>query len=181
MALAYASLEVRHRLQIIDAVVQDAHAEGIGASAVLASLFALEDDFEVAQRIAQAMSIAGDKDLKTTLRTRAWLAGDELEGGVIVVRPLHGAFVEVLGLAWQDAAGLTHALFEPLAHHEQAREHVLDLPQSLLFEEMPVPFAIDTVTGALWNHRRVQGELPECVQHFADLFWIERTPESSSG
>jgi hypothetical protein len=100
---------------------------------------------------------------------------------VIVVRPLHGAFVEVLGLAWKDLAGLTHTLFEPLAHHERAREQVSGLPTHLRFEEMPVSFAIDTVTSALWNHRRVQGELPHCVQHFADLFWIERTPESNAG
>jgi hypothetical protein len=177
LALAYASLEVRQRLQIIDAVVHDARAEGIGASAVLASLFALEDDVAVARRIAEAMSIAGDEGLKSEARLRAWLAGDLACGGAILVRPLHGAFVEVLGIAWDEVGGLSHTIFEPLAHHERAREHASALPTHLRFEEMPVQFAIDIMTAALWNHRRVRGELPDAVEHFADLLWIERAPE----
>jgi hypothetical protein len=178
LALAYASLDTRHRLQIIDAIVNDAHAEGIGASAVLASLLTVEEDLEVARHIAEAMSVAGDQGLRTTLRTRALLAGDEYRGGVVLIRPLHGAFVEVLALAWNDHAGITHAAFDPLAHHEQATRHSTGLPTDLRFEEMPVTFAIDTVTAVLWNHRRLHGALPDCVKPFADMFWIERTPEA---
>ena len=177
LALAYASLETRHRLQIIDAIVSDADAEGIGASAVLASLLPVEEDLEVARRIAEAMSIAGDHGLRSVLRTRAFLAGDELYGGVVLVRPLHGAFVEVLALAWDDSVGITHSTFDSLAHHEAAREAEKTLPAQLRFEEMPVAFAIDTVTTVLWNHRRLHGQLPECVEHFADMFVIERTPD----
>jgi hypothetical protein len=180
LALAYASLDTRHRLQIIDAIVSDADAEGIGASAVLASLLPVEEDLEVARRIAEAMSAAGDRDLHTALRTRAYLAGDELDGGVLLVRPLHGAFVEVLALAWTDAEGITHSGFDPLANHEKARDSERSLPVRLRFEEMPVAFAIDTVTTVLWNHRRLHGELPQCVEHFADMFWIERTPAADA-
>jgi hypothetical protein len=176
LALAYASLDARHRLQIIDAIVSDAQSEGIGASAVLASLLPVEEDLEVARRIAEAMSAAGDLDLHTALRTRAFLAGDELDGGVLLIRPLHGAFVEVLALAWNDADGITHSGFDPLANHEKARDSERGLPSRLRFEEMPVAFAIDTVTTVLWNHRRLHGALPQCVEHFADMFWIERTP-----
>jgi hypothetical protein len=173
LALAYASLETRYRLQIIDAIVSDADAEGIGASAVLASLLPVEEDLDVARRIADAMSHAGDRDLRTTLRARAFLAGDELDGGLLLVRPLHGAFVEVLALAWNDAAGITHSAFDPMAHHDSARGSERALPGQLHFEEMPVAFAIDTVTSVLWNHRRLHGSLPECVEHFADMFSIE--------
>jgi hypothetical protein len=176
LALAYASLDVRHRLQIIDAVVQDAHAEGIGASGVLASLFALEDDVDVARRIAEAMSIAGDKGLRSEARMRTWLAGDLTRGAAVLARPLHGAFVEVLGLAWDEARGVTSSVFEPLAHHQRAHE-LAGMPDGLAFEEMPVQFAIDIMTAALWHHRQVQGALPEGVEHFADLFWIERAPD----
>jgi hypothetical protein len=176
LALAYASLDTRHRLQIIDAIVSDADAEGIGASAVLASLLPVEEDLDVARRIAEAMSLAGDLGLRSAVRTRVFLAGDELAGGVLLVRPLHGAFVEVLALAWNDAVGITHSTFDPLAHHERARDSEKTLPQQLRFEEMPVAFAIDIVTTVLWNHRRLHGQLPECVEHFADMFWIERTP-----
>jgi hypothetical protein len=180
LALAYAALDTRHRLQIIDAIVSDADAEGIGPSAVLASLLPVEEDLDVARRIAEAMSTAGDRDLHHALRTRAFLAGDELGGGVLLVRPLHGAFVEVLALAWNDPAGITHNAFDPLAHHESARDLEHALPGQLHFEEMPVGFAIDTVTSVLWNHRRLHGKLPECVEHFADMFWIERTPAADS-
>lgn len=178
LASAYASLDARHRLQIIDAIVNDAHAEGIGASAVLASLLTVEEDLEVARHIAEAMSAAGDQDLRSALRTRVLLAGDECQGGVVLIRPLHGAFVEVLALAWNDRVGITHASFDPLAHHEHAAKHSGGLPSVLRFEEMPVPFAIDTVTSVLWNHRRLHGALPECVKPFADMFWIERTPDA---
>lgn len=173
LALAYASLETRHRIQIIDAIVSDSAAEGIGASGVLASLLPVEEDLEVARRIAEAMSVAGDRGVRTVLRTRAYLAGDELDGGVVLVRPLHGAFVEVLALAWNQAAGITHTAFEPMAHHERARVAEQALPSQLRFEEMPVAFAIDAVTTVLWNHRRLHGSLPQCVEHFADMFTID--------
>ncbi|HEX7476467.1 MAG TPA: hypothetical protein VF331_01545 [Polyangiales bacterium] len=180
LALAYASLDTRRRLQIIDAIVNDAQAEGIGASAVLASLLPFEEDPEVAQRIAELMSVAGDAGLRTSLRTRAWLAGDEQGGGAVVVRPLHGAFVEVLTLAWDDKSGITQASFEPLVHHDKAASPNAGVAPQLRFEEMPVSYAIDAVTSVLWNHRRLHAQLPECVKHFADLFWIERTPEAGS-
>jgi hypothetical protein len=174
LALAYASLETRHRVQIIDAIVSDADAEGIGASAILASLLPVEEDLEVARRIAEAMSVAGDRGLRTVLRARAFLAGDEMDGGVLLVRPLHGAFVEVLALGWNQAAGITHSAFDPMTHHEDARAGERSLPTHLRFEEMPVAFAIDTVTSVLWNHKRLHGVLPESLEHFADMFSIDR-------
>lgn len=175
LALAYATLESRHRLQIIDAVLNDAEHEGIGASAVLASLLTVEEDPDVARRIADAMSRAGEGGLNTSLVTRTWLAGDDQDGGVVIVRPLHGAFVEVLALAWNALSGVTHAHFEPLAHHEDSPAQVAGLPVHLRFEEIPVGFAVDAVTGVLWNHRQRTGGLPQCVERFADLLWIERT------
>lgn len=175
LALAYASLDTRQRLQIIDAIVSDSDAEGIGASSVLASLLPVEEDLEVARRIAEAMTHAGDRGLRTVLRARAFLAGDELEGGVLLVRPLHGAFAEVLALAWTDADGITHTEFDPMTRHENVREREASLPGQLRFEEMPVAFAIDTVTSVLWNHRRLHGSLPECVERFADMFSIDRS------
>ncbi len=181
LALAYASLDTRRRLQIIDAIVSDAQAEGIGASAVLASLLAFEEDPEVARRIAEVMSAVGDAGLRTSLRTRAWLAGDEVDGGALLVRPLHGAFVEVLALCWQEKLGVTQARFEPLVRHDQATGPANAVAPHLRFEEMPVAYAIDAVTSVLWNHRRLHAALPSCVEHFADLFWIERTPDSNAG
>ncbi|MEY4578397.1 MAG: hypothetical protein RL701_3100 [Pseudomonadota bacterium] len=172
-ALAYASLEARHRMQIIDAVICDADAEGIGASAVLASLLTVEEDIAVARYIADAMTLAGDMGLHSLVRSRALLAGTETDGGVMLIRPLHGAFVEVLALAWNEEAGITHNSFEPMAHHATAKASARALPSALRFEEMPVAFAIDIVTYVLWNHRRLHHALPECVEHFADMFSIQ--------
>jgi hypothetical protein len=138
-------------------------------------LLPVEEDLEVARRIAEAMSHAGDRGLRTVLRARAFLAGDELEGGVLLVRPLHGAFAEVLALAWTDADGITHNDFDPMTRHEDVRAREASLPGQLRFEEMPVAFAIDTVTSVLWNHRRLHGSLPECVERFADMFSIDRS------
>jgi len=92
----------------------------------------------------------------------------------MLIRPLHGAFVEVLGLAWSDAVGITHSAFEPMAHHSAASASARALPTDLRFEEIPMAFAIDIVTTALWNHRRLHGALPACVEHFADMFSLDR-------
>jgi hypothetical protein len=60
-----------------------------------------------------------------------------------------------------------------MAHHERSRTAEQSLPSQLRFEEMPVAFAIDAVTTVLWNHRRLHGSLPQCVEHFADMFTID--------
>lgn len=170
LAVAYASLEPTHRMGIVDAVVTDARAEGVCPSAVLASLLAVEEDATLARAIAEAMERAGGEGLTQQGDLDAWLAGDEGTGGLILSRPLHGRFVEVLSLAWRREEGLTHALFDPLAEGAPAMDRSHDLPSRLRFERMPVEYVVDLMTKVLWNHRRVHGTLPEVVRHFADLF-----------
>jgi hypothetical protein len=68
-----------------------------------------------------------------------------------------------------------------MAHHEKARAAEQALPSQLRFEEMPVAFAIDAVTSVLWNHRRLHGALPQCVEHFADMFSIDPATATMSG
>lgn len=154
----------------MDAVVTDARVEGVCPSAVLASLLAVEEDAFVARAIADAMEHAGDEGLTPQADLDAWVAGDESDGGLVLSRPLHGRFVEVLSLAWRRDEGLTHALFDPLAERTPAADRMCDLPGRLHFEQMPVEFVVDLMTQVLWNHRRVHGTLPEVVRHFADLF-----------
>lgn len=170
LALAYAALPPGHRKQLVDAVVHDARAEGMCASLVLASLLSVEENATVAQHIAEAMSALENVEVGTGNQVRAWVAGDESEGGLLVVRPLHGTFVEALGLSWDAASGITRALFEPLVHHQGAQTLLGELPSELHFEEMPLSFAIDAVAAPLWRHRRLHGALPEEVERFADLF-----------
>jgi len=172
LALAYASLDVLARRRIVEAVVADAHVEGISASAALAPLLAVEEDADVARAIADAISAAGGLGLESSVGPRALVAGDEEHGGVLLVRPLHGTFVEVLGLAWRRVEGVTHAIFDPLVHDGAASSHVEQLPEGLRFEEMPVSFAIDLLAPVLWNHLRTHATLPLGVERFADLFSI---------
>ncbi len=172
LALAYGSLDVVGRGRIVEAVVADARAEGISASVVLAPLLAVEDDAENARAIAAAIDAEGGLGLESTVGARALVAGDELRGGVLLVRPLHGTFVEVLGLAWRRGDGLTHAVFEPLVDDSAASANLSRLPVDLRFEEMPMRYAIDLLAPVLWTHRRGNGALPPGVERFADLFAI---------
>lgn len=170
LALAYAALPPGHRKQLVDAVVIDAHAEGMCPSLVLASLLSVEENRSVAEYIMEAMKSLETSEVSNAAQVRAFVAGDEQAGAMLIVRPLHGTFVEALGLAWDEPNGITRSLFEPLVHHKQAHQLLLDLPCEMHFEEMPLSFAIDVVAGPLWRHRRKCGSVPSEVERFADLF-----------
>lgn len=175
LAAAYSALQRDQRHSIVDAVVQDAGVEGVCASLVLASLLSVEEDAEVARHIADAMARLESPEAGTRVAARALVSGDERQGGVLIVRPLHGTFVEVLALAWDgDGAGVSHSHFEPLVHHEQVSRTKRHLPSYLAFEEAPLSYAIDLVTAPLWSHRRKHGELPEGTERFADLFSVDQ-------
>lgn len=170
LALAYAALPPGHRKQLVDAVVVDAQQEGMCASLVLASLLSVEENAAVAQHIADAMAALETREMSIAARVKAMLSGDETAGGIVIIRPLHGTFVEALGLVWEQSQGITLALYEPLAHYADAKDLVRELPGELQFEEMPLMFAIDMAAPALWNHRRMHGALPTEMERFADLF-----------
>lgn len=175
LASAYATLDGEQRHGIVDAVVKDASAEGVCASLVLASLLAVEEDTEVARHIADAMSMLDSPEAGIRVAARALVAGDERQGGVLIIRPLHGTFVEVLALAWDgDGAGVTHSHFEPLVHHDHVTRIKRHLPSYLMFEEVPLTYAIDLVTAPLWTHRRQFGQLPDGMARFADLFSVDQ-------
>jgi hypothetical protein len=177
LALAYASLDVAGRERIVDAVVADAAAEGISASVALAPLLAVEEDPVVARVIADAIGREGGLGLEVSTGPRALLAGDEHAGGVLLVRPLHGTFVEVLALAWDRDRGVTHCVFDPLVDDGMAAANASRLPAALRFEEVPVGYAIDRIAPVLWSHRRAHGVLPPGVERFADLFSIGLEPD----
>lgn len=172
LALAYGSLDVVGRGRIVEAVVADARAEGIAVSVVLAPLLSVEEDAENARAIADAIDAEGGRGLASTVGARALVAGDEARGGALLIRPLHGTFVEVLGVAWQRGEGLTHTVFEPLVDDSAASACLSRLPVDLRFEETPMRYAIDLLAPALWAHRRARRTLPNGVERFADLFAI---------
>ena len=177
LALAYASLDIEARGHIVEAVVADARAEEISASAALASLLAVEEDAGLAHAIARAMEEDGGIGLEVLAGPRALVAGDEEKGGVLLVRPLHGTFVEALALSWDERDSITRSFFEPMIHDGDASHLVARLPEGLRFEEMPMRFVIDRLAPVLWAHRRRHGELPSGIDRFADLFSIAQTVE----
>jgi hypothetical protein len=170
LALAYAALEPAQRQRLIDAVLSDTRAAGMCPSAVLAPLLAMEEDVELARYIASAISASGGKGLRCDRTCRALLAGDASEGGALLARPLYGHFVELLGLAWTREQGVVHTLFEPLITTREIPRHARSSPWGAQLEEIPVAFAMDVIASALWQHRRLHGELPQLVGRFADLF-----------
>lgn len=170
LALAYAALERPQRRLLIDAVVADTRAAGISGAAVLAPLLAVEEDVELARYVASAISASGGAGLRCDESCRALIAGDSSEGAALLSRPLYGRFVEVLGLAWSRDQGVVHTVFEPLATRDDVQRHAKALPCKQELEETPATFAVDVIAAALWQHRRLHGELPELVSRFAELF-----------
>jgi hypothetical protein len=170
LALAYAALDHAQRRRLIDAVLDDTQIAGMDPSAVLAPLLGVEVEVDLARYIASAISASGGAGLRCDGRCRALITGDASQGGALLARPLYGRFVEVLGLAWDREHGIVHSVFEPLAAGGDLERCAHLLPWGEGLEEMPVAFALDTIVMALWNHRRLHGELPDLVSRFADLF-----------
>lgn len=170
LALAYAALDRAQRRLLIDAVIADTRATEISPAPVLAPLLAVEVDVELARYLASAMSASGGAGLRCDESCRALLAGDSLEGAALLSRPLYGRFVEVLGLCWCRDQGVTHTVFEPLATRDDVLRHAKALPAPSELEESPATYAVDVIAAALWQHRRIHGELPDLVSRFAELF-----------
>ena len=170
LALAYAALDRAQRRMLIDAVIADTRATEISAAPVLAPLLAVEVDVELARYLASAMSASGGAGLRCDESCRALLAGDSSEGAALLARPLYGRFVEVLGLCWSRDQGVVHTVFEPLATREDVQRHAKALPSTLELEDSPATYAVDVIAAALWQHRRIHGELPDLVTRFAELF-----------
>lgn len=181
LAAAYATLDDEQRHAIVDAVVHDAGIEGVCASHVLACLLSVEDDPVVARHIADSMASLETHELSVHAQPRALVAGDERVGALMIIRPLHGTFVEVLSLAWEGDCGITHSHFEPLVHHGDVARQRQHLPLDLVFEQMPLSYAIDLVTVPLWQHRRLHGRLPDDMERFADLFSVDHPTAVEEG
>lgn len=170
LALAYEALDRAQRQTLIDAVLDDTHCAGVSVSAVLAPLLAVERDVELARHLASAISAHGGVGLRCDATCRALLAGDAMDGAALLARPLHGRFVEVLGLSWSRDRGVVDTLFEPIAISDDLAQHATQLDHPEPLEDIPAAYAVDVIAAALWQHRRLHGALPDLVTRFADLF-----------
>ena len=170
LALAYEALDRGQRQTLIDAVLDDTHRAGVSVSAVLAPLLAVERDVDLARQLASTISAHGGVGLRCDATCRALLSGDAMDGAALLARPLHGAFVEVLGLAWNRDHGVVDTLFEPIATSDALMQHAEQLEHREPLEDIPAAYAVDIIAAALWQHRRLHGVLPDLVTRFADLF-----------
>ncbi len=162
LALGYAALSLQERQYLIETLVGDAHRP---AAYVLALLLSVEEDAQLAQRIAGAL--CSDAPARSG-RDAGWAWGGKDDGGIAIARHLHGVFVEVFCVRWQGGEISTKC--EPPTPQDRLADvhRGLGVPESA--ERLQMPVAIDRLAETLWRARRERGQLPEALRDLADLF-----------
>ncbi|HEY8428164.1 MAG TPA: hypothetical protein VIL20_07310 [Sandaracinaceae bacterium] len=176
LALGYAELSREERAAIVDAVVRDAEAGGRSPSTALALLLAVEEDRHVARDIAAALVDAGfgaapEPAKGAIARDLGWAWGGRDEGGIAIVRHLHGLFIEVACVGWRGGE-LEPPRVEPIArgeHLDEVRRRI-GVPESA--DRLAFDDAIDRLAAQLWRIRRARGALPERLRALAHLFAV---------
>jgi hypothetical protein len=183
LSCAYAELPRVERGRLLDAVLEDARAEGIDVRVLLARLCGVERDEDLSDRILSALGVdraaliaaQHASALREPRRESAevWLCGDAAAGAAMLVRPLDGASHDVLGLRWRATRGIELTLREQVGREGlSAFAERLQGPRSASsaqLEPSPAEFASEVLAGALWQHVRARGALPEVLADFADL------------
>jgi hypothetical protein len=183
LASAYADLPPSERGRLLDAMLEDARAEGIDVRHLLARLCGVERDGDLSDRILAALGvdraalIAAHRPLPTASSraevAEVWLCGDSAAGAAMLIRPLEGTSHDVLGLRWRAARGIELTLREQVRRDGlSAFAERLQGPRgssSGQLEPSPTEFASDVLAGALWQHVRACGALPEVLADFADV------------
>lgn len=180
LAAAYAELDHAERARLVDAI-ESASLEHDVVFHLLATVLAVETDVAVAEHIVARMKrhrphAAGPE---TDPSLRAFVAGDESSGALVLLRPLHGPFVESLALAWSGAtteepgvATLTSS-FAPVLHESETAALVrswsgrTSLDRALV-ETVPRD-AIELLATVVWTDHRRTGRWPAGLERFADL------------
>jgi hypothetical protein len=167
LALAYASLGPDERAALLETIVHDARSTQRSPSSSLALLLAVEDEPRLAERIAAALREHGTAHLARSRPDAAWAWGGDGEGGVVLARHLHGAFVEVFGVRW--SGGAFELRTEPLASAEQLAQVRARLGVPEHADALGPDDAVDRLASVLWRARR-RGPLPEALRRLEDLF-----------
>jgi hypothetical protein len=170
LALAYADLPHRARVELVDAIHSDSIAEGINAAPLLAGLLGVEREADVARHIASVMTACAAGCLQPATPCRAFLSGDDGAGIAVLARPLHSDVLEVLSISWTREQGLTGVKLEPLIHERDLPGYLSGLREGARLERIPLAFAVDLIAPVLWHHRRVHGAIPALLARFAELF-----------
>ncbi len=153
LALAYAGLSAKDREALAAAVFEDSH----DPRDVLAAFLAVEDDLDLAARLAGLLSLRFGRPAAGT--AEANLRGDDSEGEVELIRPLHGSFVEVMRIIWNQSK-IKRIAIEPVVHSKELRAS----------PRVPLRTAVDCVAPLLWRYARAGNEMPPGADRFAVLF-----------
>ena len=164
LALAYADMRHEVRAKLVESVS--------GNADVLLLLLGVEDEPEIAWAIAAAL-LASEGE-RPPSRDAAFGWGDPSRGGVGIVRHLHGEFADALRVSWSaDSLEAESLLMTDAVDLDRIRRRTA-IPSAA--EPLPFERAVDSLTAALWRHRRAGGQMPPEVRPFAELFSAARRP-----
>ena len=152
LGMAYAGFPCDAREALIEAVLRDTDHP----ADILAVFLAVEDEPRLAQRLAELLSVH-PRGPRAESGAAFQQTSDGLE--VTLIRPLHGAFAEIMRIRWNDC-GLLGIEVESIIHLKELEP----LPR------IPLSNALDRVAAPLWRHLRNGGAVPEGAERFAGLF-----------
>jgi hypothetical protein len=148
LAGAYASFDRRAREELVDAALAAARAERVPVAPLLAAFLSVEPIGAVAARIAEAL-YAIDREDELAPETEAF--GVIESDRVILVRPLYGAFCQVLALGL-DAEGPRSVDVDDLVDRQSIDERVGAR------RRVPYEAARGKIVDVLWRaHRAGRG------------------------
>ncbi len=178
LALAYADMIPEARAKLVESVIDGPKRGAAPANTdVLLLLLGVEEEPAIAQVIADALLSAVEDRLPEARRPQRDAAfgwGDPTRGGVGIVRHLHGEFADALRVSWSsDALEAQSLLMTDAIDLDRLRQRT-SIPSGA--QRVPFEHAVDSLTAALWRHRRSGGEMPAEVRPFAELFSVARRP-----
>lgn len=170
---AYAGMPEPERARLVETIIGDGRAAGRPVSGTLALLLGAEPNPDLAKAIASGL----DATVARPDVDRGWCWGHKQAGGVLMVRHLHGAFVEALSVTW-DEAQLEADGDRLVAFDEQTIRTRHRVPASAT--RIGLDEAVDRMAGAVWRARRSGVSLPPTLRGFAHVFSTTSPPQTGA-
>lgn len=161
LALAYAALDRDERDALYASVLRDAEDRDRSPAGILALLLAVEEDEELANRMARAI-LGAVRPACESGRALGWAWGSTDEGGVAFAGPPRGDRLPLSSVRWQGEH-FEVVTAEPVAGHQleegRRRLALAESAEAMAFDE-----AVDLLAAQLWRARRTFGPLPESLR-----------------
>lgn len=160
---AYSQMPDRERARLVETIIEDGKNAKRPVSGTLALLLGAEPNPELARAIASGL----DSTVARPDVDRGWCWGDKSAGGALMVRHLHGVFVEALSVTWDGTALAADGdRFSAFDEAKLRRHHGVPLDA----ERVRMDEAVDRIASAVWHARRSGGALPPSLRGFAHVF-----------